>query len=268
MKKITAILVSLIMSCTVMAGCGSDSSSSSKDSTASSAAQTADESKADENTASSEDTLAAQYTNNIMSKNFAYDVVVSGEFDDDTPATVEVADGNAHMSITTMGIALDFYIIDDVMYTLDSDTKTYIKSDAYETIDEFKAEIGYGIGDEYKFIGTENTDDGLICETYEATQDLGLELGSGVTLDESDSDLSYTATIKYYFNADTKDIVKIETIVDGSTSSITFNSFTTENVTVKLPDDFDSWTEQTADDLGGDVIDDAELDLGLDSAAE
>lgn len=267
MKKITALLVSLIMTCTVMAGCGSDSSSSAKDSSSSSAASadSTAESKTDD---ANEDTLAAQYTKKISEGDFAFDAVVSGEFDDDTPAVVEIAGGDAHMKLSLMGMELDFYLIDNVMYTLDNESKTYIKSDSEETMDEFRAEIGYGIGDEYTFISSENTDDGYICETYEATQDLDLDLGSDVTLDMSETDLSYTTTVKYYFDAETKDIVKIETTIDGSTSTVKFNSFTTENVTVKLPDDFDSWTEQSIDDLSGDVIDDAELDLGIESEAE
>ena len=96
-----------------------------------------------------------------------------------------------------------------------------------------------------------------------------MELESGVTLDTSDSDdYSFTTTFKYYFNADTKDIVKIETISDGSTTTVTINSFTTENVEVKLPDDFDSWTEQSFDKDTEDIPYDVELDVesGAESA--
>ena len=96
-----------------------------------------------------------------------------------------------------------------------------------------------------------------------------MELESGVTLDTSDSDdYSFTTTFKYYFNADTKDIVKIETISDGSTTTVTVNSFTTENVEVKLPDDLDSWTEQSFDMSTDDIPYDAELDVesGAESA--
>ena len=90
---------------------------------------------------------------------------------------------------------------------------------------------------------------------------------SSKCLDTSDSDdYSFTTTFKYYFNADTKDIVKIETISDGSTTTVTVNSFTTENVEVKLPDDFDSWTEQSFDKDTEDIPYDAEL--GVESGAE
>lgn len=267
MKKITALLVSLIMSCAVMAGCSdSNSSSSSKADSSTSKAETS--AAADESTASEagtatnlEDTLTAQYTKKIQGESLAIDMTVSSEYGDES-AVVEIAGGNMHMKMNVMGMDMDIYAIDGVMYTLDSESKTYYTVDMEESIDDFKSEIGYGIDDSYKFISSETTDDGLICETFENTDDLGIELESGVTLDTSDSDdYSFTTTFKYYYNADTKDLVKIETISDGTTTTVTVNSFTTENVEVKLPDDFDSWTEQSFNLDTDDILDDAELNF-------
>ena len=267
MKKITALLVSLIMSCAVMAGCsGSSSSSSSKADSSTSKAETS--AAADESTASEagtatdlEDTLTAQYTKKIQGESLAIDMTVASEYGDES-AVVEIAGGNMHMKMNVMGMDMDIYAIDGVMYTLDSESKTYYTVDMEESIDDFKSEIGYGIDDSYKFISSETTDDGLICETFENTDDLGIELGSGVTLDTSDSDdYSFKTTFKYYYNADTKDLVKIETISDGTTTTVTVNSFTTENVEVKLPDDFDSWTEQSFNMDTDDILDDAELNF-------
>ena len=267
MKKITALLVSLIMSCAVMAGC-SDSSSSSSSKADSSTSKAETSAAADESTASEagtatnlEDTLTAQYTKKIQGESLAIDMTVASEYGDES-AVVEIAGGNMHMKMNVMGMDMDIYAIDGVMYTLDSESKTYYTVDMEESIDDFKSEIGYGIDDSYKFISSETTDDGLICETFENTEDLGIELESGVTLDTSDSDdYSFKTTFKYYYNADTKDLVKIETISDGSTTTVTVNSFTTENVEVKLPDDFDSWTEQSFNMDTDDILDDAELNF-------
>lgn len=267
MKKITALLVSLIMSCAVMAGC-SDSSSSSSSKADSSTSKAETSAAADESTASEagtatnlEDTLTAQYTKKIQGESLAIDMTVASEYGDES-AVVEIAGGNMHMKMNVMGMDMDIYAIDGVMYTLDSESKTYYTVDMEESIDDFKSEIGYGIDDSYKFISSETTDDGLICETFENTDDLGIELGSGVTLDTSDSDdYSFKTTFKYYYNADTKDLVKIETISDGTTTTVTVNSFTTENVEVKLPDDFDSWTEQSFNMDTDDILDDAELNF-------
>lgn len=267
MKKITALLVSLIMSCAVMAGC-SDSSSSSSSKADSSTSKAETSAAADESTASEagtatnlEDTLTAQYTKKIQGESLAIDMTVASEYGDES-AVVEIAGGNMHMKMNVMGMDMDIYAIDGVMYTLDSESKTYYTVDMEESIDDFKSEIGYGIDDSYKFISSETTDDGLICETFENTDDLGIELESGVTLDTSDSDdYSFTTTFKYYYNADTKDLVKIETISDGSTTTVTVNSFTTENVEVKLPDDFDSWTKQSSNMDTDDIPYDAELDF-------
>lgn len=273
MKKITALLVSLIMSCAVMAGCSDSSSSSSSKADSTSKAETS--AAADESTASEagtatdlEDTLTAQYTKKIQGESLAIDMTVASEYDNSS-AVVEIAGGNMHMKMKVMGVDMDIYSIDGVMYTLDSESKTYYTVDMEESIDDFKSEIGYGIDDSYKFISSKTTDDGLICETFEKAEDSGIELESGVTLDTSDSDdYSFTTTFKYYFNADTKDLVKIETISDGSTTTVTVNSFTTENVEVKLPDDFDSWTEQSFDMSTDDIPYDAELDVesGAESA--
>lgn len=267
MKKITALLVSLIMSCAVMAGC-SDSSSSSSSKADSSTSKAETSAAADESTASEagtatdlEDTLTAQYTKKIQGESLAIDMTVASEYGDES-AVVEIAGGNMHMKMNVMGMDMDIYAIDGVMYTLDSESKTYYTVDMEESIDDFKSEIGYGINDSYKFISSETTDDGLICETFENTDDLGIELESGVTLDTSKSDdYSFKTTFKYYYNADTKDLVKIETISDGTTTTVTVNSFTTENVEVKLPDDFDSWTEQSFNMDTDDILDDAELNF-------
>ena len=103
MKKITALLVSLIMSCAVMAGCSDSSSSSSSKADSTSKAETS--AAADESTASEagtatdlEDTLTAQYTKKIQGESLAIDMTVASEYDNSS-AVVEIAGGNMHMKM-------------------------------------------------------------------------------------------------------------------------------------------------------------------------
>ena len=126
-----------------------------------------------------EDTLTAQYTKKIQGESLAIDMTVASEYDNSS-AVVEIAGGNMHMKMNFMGVDMDIYNIDGVMYTLDSESKTYYTVDMEESIDDFKSEIGYGINDSYKFISSETTDDGLICETFESTEDPDMELDFNV----------------------------------------------------------------------------------------
>lgn len=108
MKKITALLVSLIMSCAVMAGCSDSSSSSSSKADSTSKAETS--AAADESTASEagtatdlEDTLTAQYTKKIQGESLAIDMTVASEYDNSS-AVVEISGGNMHMKMNFMGV--------------------------------------------------------------------------------------------------------------------------------------------------------------------
>lgn len=277
MKKITALIVSLVMTCAVMAGCGSDSDSSSAKADKSSSAASADESKAasaDESKTASddesktavadklEDTLAAKYTESLQGGSFSADMTYISGYSDDAPMLIEVSGSNIHISMTTMGMTIEYYIIDGKMYTLDESTKTYYTMDMGSEDMASSEEMCYGITDDYTFVSSEKTDDGMICETFSYTESWDLE--SGVTLESGDSAEAFSYSMKYYFDESTGSIVKIEIDSMGSVETVEFNSFTTENVEVKLPDDFDTWTEESFD-LEGWEYDESDTDFELDA---
>lgn len=49
-------------------------------------------------------------------------MTVASEYDNSS-AVVEIAGGNMHMKMSFMGVDMDIYNIDGVMYTLDSESK-------------------------------------------------------------------------------------------------------------------------------------------------
>lgn len=261
MKKITALIVSLVMTCAVMAGCGSDSANSSSKSDKSSSAASADESK----TAVAvklEDTLAVKYTKNLQGGSFSADMTYISDYSDDSPMLLEVSGSNMHISMTTMGMTIEYYIIDGKMYTLDESTKSYYTMEMDSADMGTPEDMCYGITDDYTFVSAEKTDDGMICETFNYVE--SWELESGVTIESDDSSEDLSSSMKYYFDEKTGNIVKIESESMGSAATIKFNSFTTENVEVKLPDDFDTWSEESFD-MGDWEIDESDIDFELDA---
>ena len=102
MKKISALLLAVVMAFG-MAGCSDSSSSSSSKADSTSKAETS--AAADESTASEagtatdlEDTLTAQYTKKIQGESLAIDMTVASEYDNSS-AVVEIAGGNMHMKM-------------------------------------------------------------------------------------------------------------------------------------------------------------------------
>lgn len=245
MKKITALIISLVMTCAVTAGCGSDSDSSSKAEESSSAAS-ADESKAAV-ADKLEDTLTYKFTESLKGDSLSADMTISSDYSDDSPMLIEVSGKNMHVSMDMMGMTIEYYVIDGKMYTLDANTKTYYVADMDEEIDMSATDLCQGLTDQYSFVSSEKTDDGMICETFNYAEDW--DLGSGVTLESGSSAEAFTSVVRYYFDENTGSIVKTESEADsmGGVTTCKFNSFSTENVEVKLPDDFDTWSEESLD---------------------
>lgn len=262
MKKITAIICSLIMTCTVFASCGDSSSSSSKaDTTAattttaavaedSSDAQSTTDTTADSNVETATgDTLAAKYTQALSNQVFSLDMTVTSDYTGEMPMVLQADGTNYYISMNLMGMAIDMYLIDNQMYMMDSSSKSYsvTSMDSADFNLEDEGVSSFGLNDSYKFVSSETTDDGLICETYSIDESslMGeIELGSGVTLETestSETDSESTSYAKYYFDAATEQLKKIEMSTMGMNESIVINSFSTDDVKIELPDLTD-WT--------------------------
>lgn len=249
MKKITALMVSVIMACGILSGCGdSDSSSKSdasskakKGSTASSAAAEPDSDKH----------LAEVYTEALDNKHFSLKMTATSDFTGETPLVLEVCGDDVHYEMSMLGFNIVAYKIGDTAYVLDAASKSYAKDESGDLSEGMMDDnMTMGVTDAYTFVSSENAD-GFIVETYNVKNEWQVNDASGVevVVDSDDDDSSSDTVIKYYFDENTKDLVKIETTAMGMTSTTTIDSFDPEISEIKLPDDFDTWTEVSPDEF-------------------
>ena len=254
MKKIAAIMVSLIMTCAIATGCGSTDDSSSASSKADSSASTsaeANDSTADNSAADSENksdkTLAEQFVETLSSDNYALTLSMSDESMGDVVMAFAYAGEDSYLKYEMMGYTMEIYSVDGYTYTLDSSTNSYYKTenegDSLET-----SGMENVLPEGYKFVSSEETEDGLTCETYtipvESYDDLTTE-------STEDSVVTNEATIKFYFNSDGV-IVKIVSDESGEEYTMDVTEFKSGDVTIELPD-LSEWTEMDANSLMGDI---------------
>lgn len=273
MKKISAILLSLIMTCSMLASCGSNDDSSkseskdAKESVSSAAEESkADESKADDESAADEESkadeestadeeskadvntdggeLAKAYTDKLNSGTFEIDMTISSSLlGDDTPCSIAVKDGNYKVSLTMMGIAAEMYIVDGKAYTLMPDAQLYQTMDDID-INSLGVDT-FALDDGAEYVET-TEEDGYTVETYNIPVSIDAE--SGVEVDNSSS---LTTETKYYFDSN-GDLKKITTSGDISgDTTVTIDSLKFDDVEDIVMPDISDWTEMT---------DDAELD--------
>ncbi|MBR1422428.1 MAG: hypothetical protein IJ571_03140 [Ruminococcus sp.] len=242
MKKFTALLVSVLMACTVCVGCGdSDSSSKSEKSNSSSAA--AVKKSAAVFDVNSDTHLAQQYTDKIKEGNFS--LAATSDYTGDEPMVLELCGDDLHVKMSFLGISMNVYVKDGTGYMIDEDSKEYATQDASDYTAEQVTSQSMGLDDSYTFVSSE-TADGFICETYEMS--MVWETGSDVVVETEDDD-SNKQTIKYYFDENTGMLKKIETVAFGYTSTSEIVSLDFDISEIKLPDDFDSYTEISADEF-------------------
>lgn len=249
MKKITAIICSVVMTCAMFASCGEESSSSKAET---SSAVSSSESASDETSDSSsvemtgDSTYAAAYTEKLRDGNFAIELTSASDYMGELEIKMEVSGDNFHMY---MGLGefgtTDTYYLDGKMYVLDEASKTYMVSET-ETTDTAGDDItstGFGLSDEYEFVSSEETDDGMVCESYSYVDEM-YAVDSETEVEPS--------IIKYYFDKASGDINKIEVTEMGMTQTVTINSFTVGDVEITLPD-LSDWTETDMSSLWGDT---------------
>ena len=249
MKKISALIISVLMVCSVFTACGDSDSSSAKDS-ASSSVSASD--KGGKPVYDDENTLAKQYTDKLNEGNFS--LVMTNSMTGSEPIELALCGNDLHMKMSVFGISMNVYVKDGVGYMVDENEKVYASQDASSySADQIKSQT-MGISDNYKFVGRD-TADGLICETYEVAMNVELEDGvelieDSETDENSEADEAANKQIyKYYFDENTGDLKKIETEAFGMTSTSEIVSLDFDITEIAMPDDFDSYTEISAEEF-------------------
>lgn len=244
MKKITALMVSVIMACGILAGCG-DSDSSSKSDASSKSKSTASSAKAD----TDDKHLAEVYTETLGNKHFSLKMTATSDYTGETPFVLEMCGDDVHYEMSMLGFNIVAYKIGDTAYVLDAASKSYAKDETGDLSEGMMDDdMTMGVTDAYTFVSSENAD-GFIVETYNVKNEWQVNDASGVEVTVDDDDASSDTVVKYYFDENTKDLVKIETTAMGMTSTTTIDSFDPEISEIKLPDDFDTWTEVSPDEF-------------------
>ena len=274
MKKISALLVSVLMVCSVFSACGDGDSSSSKDKASSSVSSSASKGGALEYD-DGDNTLAKQYTNKLAEGRFA--LSMTSDMMSDDPIELALCGDDLHMKISMFGVKMNMYVKDGVAYMVDEDEKVYATQDASSySADQIKSQT-MGVSDNYTFVNREIAD-GLICETYEVA--VQWQTGDDVTVEEDSEDDSDKQIIKYYFDEKTGDLKKVETEAFGMTSSSEIVSLEFDIKEIPMPDGFDSYTEISQEEFSekmssgvdtdaiGDAfgVDEGEDDLGTEEA--
>lgn len=248
------------MTCAVFASCGNSDDSSSKSSSSKSSSSSASSASGDNSAASDSKsgTYTDAYTEILQSKHFSLDVTItSPDYDSEAGMVLEFCDSDYHMSISDEEMSIEMYLIGEKMYLLDSTTKSYSVMDYSAELygEEDPTASGFGIQEGYEFVGSEETEDGLICETYEAAVDDMYDFDTD-SADESAAEEETEKDIyKYYFNKETGDLVKLVATQYGVDTVVTVNSFSTDITEIALPDLTD-WTEES---YGTEVSDGEEL---------
>lgn len=245
MKKISAVIMALIMTCAAFTACGDNDSDSKKDSDkkSSSSAAAADDkdsdSKADDSKVE-EGGLAKAYSEKLKGGEFVFDMTLSTDMTGEMPCKISSKGKNYHVTMTAMGVNMDIYTVDGKTYTLMPDAKLYQVAEG-EDMEDVGVDVDeFILSDDYKYVETKE-EDGMTVEVFTAPA-MDIEVESGVELEVGDDDDSANNTVSYYFDAD-QNLKKIvtESSISGN-STVTVNSLAYECEDIVLPD-LTGWTE-------------------------
>ena len=244
MKKISAILISLIMTCGVFASCGNDDSDSEENNTSSEASDSA----------AREVRLAEVYTANINRGEFTIDMTINAPMVGEMPCVVWAKDGNYYSQANSMGLNAEVYIVDGTGYMIIPDAGIYYDMVEMGIMDlEDMGVNTLALDASCEYVETRE-EDGMTVEVYNATytDDYELEIDDSADTpqdsqtEDSEEDYTFVMTIAYYFD-DNDRLVKAVTSdeLTGETT-VTINSLEWTCEDIVLPD-LAGLTEMTED---------------------
>ncbi|MBR6874469.1 MAG: hypothetical protein IKN17_13270 [Ruminococcus sp.] len=265
MKKICALILSVIISAAAFVGCGdADSSStaeskadtvssqaagadSSADSAAESAAEstaesTADSGPADVQSETDSDTdeskapvevlegwgdLAKAYTEKLRGGSYAIDMTITSELSGEMPVVLRTSGGNSYIKMTTSGVEIEAYIIDGKAYSLIPSMNAYSVTENGEGI--MNSVSTYGLSDNALYTGSEEKD-GYTVENYIIPVFITGDVSASV-----DPDNSLNTKVSYYFQGEELKKIVADSPLMGETT-LTMNSLSFDVDPVELPD--------------------------------
>ena len=240
MKRIIAAVSVLAVCCLMLVGCSDKNSDTENTKSADSiSAENGSVTSADTDEKADDTTLAEAYTKSLADCDFRAVMVTSSDFMDDTTTVFEICGNDYHMSVGDDEEQTELYFIDGVVYVLSHAEKNYIKDD---TPDEKYLHIDtqnytMGVEDCFVYIGSEETEDGLICEIFKAPDLISGEM-------PTDGEDSNATIYRYYFEKGGKTPVKIGMEAYGMEQTTTFSEFSFDISSIEMPN-LTGWTDDT-----------------------
>lgn len=243
MKKIVCVLCALTLSCMMFAGCSdaekTEKTEESAKVTAASNAETTGAEESDEPV--SDKTMTEKYSELIKAKNFFMKVEQTSDFMGNASVEIKCSDKDYCLSMFEEDEGQsDIYMVGGVLYTLQHAEKTYVKNDQPDPyyLNNDLSLYTLCLDDSFEYGGTEEKNDGLICDTYYVYSP---DPDTGETVKEKDNE--NTTRYRYYYKKDSDHPEKVEVSIQGLTLENQILDFKTDAGPVELPD-LKDWEDQ------------------------